>query len=256
LSLPAGFERLLLGHAVAVVRSEFAFGVRRALLGADGSRSTLHEFASRQSNARELRGRGPAYAVTLPQVAARVVVRHNRRGGLLGPVTGDLFLAPTRAPRELENSLALESLGVPTPQVVAYALYPPGGLLQRADVASREIAGGRDLAEILVSEGSPERAAALAATAALVGAMARAGALHPDLNAKNVLVTYEQAWVLDVDRVRLGHTPDSALEANLARLARSLRKWRDRSGARITDRDIADLESHALRLSGATRGQA
>ena len=53
---------------------------------------------------------------------------------------------------ELEMSLELRRLGVPTPEVVAYALYPPGGLLQRSDVCSREIAGSRDLAQILSRE--------------------------------------------------------------------------------------------------------
>jgi len=249
LSLPAGFERLLLGHAVAVARTDFAFGIRRALVGADGTRSTLHEFASRQPNARLFHGRGPAYSVTLPQASARVVVRHNRHGGLFGPLTGDLFFAPTRGPLELERSIALEELGVPTPQVVAYALYPPGGLLQRCDVATREIASGRDLADIVTRDGGPERAAALAATATLLGAMARAGVRHPDLNAKNVLVTYEQAFVLDVDRVRLGAAPEDAMDANLARLTRSLEKWRARHGARLSERDLADLGTAARRAA-------
>ncbi|MEK7246362.1 MAG: lipopolysaccharide kinase InaA family protein, partial [Pseudomonadota bacterium] len=116
--------------------------------------------------------------MALPQGGTRVVVRHNRHGGLLGPLTGDLFLAPTRAPDELEISLTLARLGVPTPEIVAYVLYPPGGLLQRSDVASKEIQSGRDLADILTSDGSPERAAAFAATAELLGSMARAGARH------------------------------------------------------------------------------
>lgn len=249
MSVPPGFERLLLGHAVAVARTDFAFSIRRALVGADGARSRLHEFAARHPSARALQGRGAAYAVTLPQAATRVVVRHNRHGGLLGSLTGDLFLAPTRAPQELNISLELSRLGVPTPDIVAYVVYPPGGLLQRSDVASKEITGGRDLAEILVRDGGPERAAAFAATAHLLAALARAGARHADLNAKNVLITYETAYVLDVDRVTLGETHDAAFEANLTRLAHSLRKWRDRFGARISERDLTDLQSTARRLA-------
>ncbi len=245
--VPAGYERLLLGHAVAVARSDYAVSIRRSLVGADGVRNTLLEYAAKQPAIRVLQGRGAAYAVALPHSTTRVVVRHNRHGGLFGRITGDLFLAPTRAPYELDMALQLSKLGVPTPDVVAFVLYPPGGLLQRADVVSVEVTGGRDLAEILVKDGSAERAAALDATARLVAALTRAGARHPDLNAKNVLVTYERAYVLDVDRVVLGGSAEDATEANLARLSRSLRKWHDRFGARISERDIAELEANARR---------
>jgi len=252
--LPPGFERLLLGHAVAVARSDVAVSVRRSLVNADGTRSTLHEYAARHPGARLLHGRGAAYAVPLPhpQSGVRVVVRHNRHGGFLAPLTGDRFFPPTRAPYELETSLALTKLGVPTPEIVAYALYPPGGLLQRSDVCSREIPTSRDLAQILTGQGSSERAAAFAATAQLVAALARAGARHQDLNAKNILLTYETAYVLDVDRVTLGGEPASALSANLMRLGRSLRKWRDQFGARVTERDISELETNSRRAMQRT----
>lgn len=244
--LPPGYERLLLGHAVAVARSDVAFSIRRSLVGADGSRCTLHEFASRQPNARSMAGRGAVYAVALPESSVRVVVRHNRHGGTLASLTGDRFLAPTRAPHELAISLELVRLGVATPDIMAYVLYPPGGILQRADVVSREIPGSRDLADIISRDGEPERAAAFAATSRLLSSLARAGARHHDLNAKNVLLTAENAYVLDVDRMTLGERPESAHQGNLARLAGSLRKWRDRFGARITEKDVADLEASAL----------
>lgn len=249
--LPSGFERLLLGHAVAVARSDVAAGIRRALVGADGTRSTLHEFAARQPNARTMQGRGAAFAVALPQGGMRVVVRHNRHGGLFGSLTGDRFLAPTRAPHELATSIALAKLGIATPEIVAYVLFPPGGLFQRSDVCSREIPASRDLAHIITRDGGPDRFAAFQATAALVASLARAGARHHDLNAKNVLLTLEKAYVLDVDRMTLGGDPHSVLEDNLARLGRSLRKWRDRFGAHVSEGDIAELESgarHALSL--------
>lgn len=243
--LPAGFERLLLGHAVAIARSDVATGLRKALVHPDGTRYTLHEFAARHPGARLLQGRGAAYAVPLADTPFRIVVRHNRHGGAFARFTGDRFLAPTRAPYELDVSLALTRLGIATPEIVAYALYPPGAWIQRSDVCSREIGGGRDLAQVLTGEGAPQRAEALAATATLVGALARVGARHHDLNAKNVLLAGARAYVLDVDRVKLGQAPDAALRANLARLERSLRKWRATSGARVTDEDILMLAERA-----------
>ena len=245
MTVPAGFERLLLGHAIAVARSDFAPHVRNALIGADGVKSTLHDFASRQAGAKPLAGRGIAYAIQLKPTKTRVVVRHNRHGGLFARMTGDRFFAPTRAPYELDVSLALAKAGIPTPQIIAYVLYPPGGILQRCDVCSVEVLHSRDLAEMLRAGTAAERSGALALAAQLVASLSRAGARHHDLNAKNILIADGRAYVLDVDRVALDVEQDSALDGNLSRLARSLRKWRDQFGAPITDSDIAAFEAKA-----------
>jgi 3-deoxy-D-manno-octulosonic acid kinase len=245
--VPSGFERLLLGHAVAVARSDVAPSIRRALVAADGTKVTLHEYAARHPTSRAYEGRGIAYACSLPSFATgRVVVRHNWHGGLFAPLTRDWFLSPTRAPHELAMAHALARLGIPTPTVMAYVLYPPGAIVQRADVCSLELSGSADLAKILSRDGEPARHGALAATSELVAQLARAGVRHHDLNAKNVLLSNGKAFVLDVDRVALGVAPDAALDANLARLTRSLRKWRDRFGAHVSEADIA-------RLNEATR---
>lgn len=251
--VPSGYERLLLGHAVAVARSDVAQSVRRSLVSADGTRCTLHEYAARHPAARVIQGREPAYAVPLPppRSTERVVVRHNRHGGLFRSLTGDLFFSPTRAPYELETSLELAKRGVPTPQVVAYALYPPGGVLQRADVCTREVPDAHDLAHVLARSNPTERTAALSATAQLVSVLSLAGARHHDLNAKNVLIARDAAYVLDVDRVTLGGSAETLLEANLSRLTRSLRKWRDRFGVRVSDQEMRDLESNARSASRA-----
>lgn len=244
--VPSGYERLLLGHAVAVARSDAASSIRRALVSADGTRATLHEYASRHPTTRAYEGRSVAYSCSLPGYqAGRVVVRHNRHGGLFAAITGDRFFSPTRAPHELEMSLALSERGIPTPPVIAYVLYPPGGVIQRADVCSMELAGGADLAKILTRDGESARTAALRATADLVGLLSREGARHHDLNAKNVLLLGSSACVLDVDRVVLGVEPERALDANLDRLARSLRKWRDRFAARVAEVDIAAFDRDA-----------
>jgi tRNA A-37 threonylcarbamoyl transferase component Bud32 len=245
MTVPAGFERLLLGHAIAVARSDFAAEIRQALVGGDGAKATLHDYASRQPGAKPLAGRGVAYAFQLKPGTTRVVVRHNRHGGMFAPLTGDRFLAPTRAPYELEVSLALGKLGISTPDILAYALYPPGGILQRSDVCSREIAAARDLADVLRTGSDAEKTAALDLTATLIAQLSQAGARHHDLNAKNVLIANGRVYVLDVDRVSLGVGRTEALRGNLARLSRSLRKWRDRFGAAVSERDISALSAKA-----------
>ena len=191
-------------------------------------------------------GRGVAYATKLPN-GARVVVRHNRHGGLFARLTGDRFLTPTRAPYELATSIRLTmSCHVATPPILAYAVYDAGPFLRRSDVVSFEIPNATDLAAVLVTGTDVERREAIHRAASLIGALSKCGARHHDLNIKNVLLMRNvhepssmQAYVLDVDRVTFGK-PGSAeiTEANIARLQRSARKWRALHGARIDEREL------------------
>lgn len=241
-ALPAGVR--------ATAREDVAEAVARAL-AAEG---TLHRWASLQPGRRALQGRGVAWSVPLPLPGGpRAVVRHNRHGGLLARLTGDRFLTPTRAPSELAISLRLGAAGVPTPAVLAYALYPAGPLLRRADVASLEIEDGGDLPWAL-GRWPGSRGALLAATARLIAQLTRAGARHPDLNVKNILLAVDdrdaRAYVLDVDRVLFGAPDDPRItEANLDRFARSVRRWHERHGAPLLD--AGELDSVARLARGA-----
>ncbi|MBC7672154.1 MAG: hypothetical protein H7247_07000, partial [Polaromonas sp.] len=116
-ALPAGYVRVTAGRNAVVVRDDLVEDARALL--ADGN---LYEAAARDLAARTLRGRGTAYAIALPVSGLRVVVRRNRHGGLLAPLTRDFFLPPTRAPRELATSLRLAAADVRTPAVVMYGV--------------------------------------------------------------------------------------------------------------------------------------
>lgn len=193
---------------------------------------TLHEWAARQPLREEMSGRGVIYSVELPGITAtQVVVRRNRHGGLLGSLTGEYFLAPTRAPFELTTSLRLAAAGIPTPEVIAYAIYPAAGILARSDVMTRRLPEGGDLPEVWKMTGKAGRDPVLAAVARLLKALAVAGAWHADLNLKNIYIAGSggalTAYLLDVDRVTFPGGSGIAVR-NLARLARSARKWRDR----------------------------
>jgi hypothetical protein len=221
-----GYEDLHADRAAGVALGECRQEIEEIL-----ALGTIYEFAERQPVARRLSGRAPVYALSLP-VSGDVVVRHSMRGGLLGRTGTDLFLPPTRALRELVNSIRLRAAGVPTPQVLAYATYTAGWMFRRADIVTREITGS-DLAS-LVAGGSDAvtRTAAIDAIARLVTGLTSAGAHHPDLNAKNILLSADEsgttvAWVLDVDRIRF-HVPGDPMitEANVRRLFRSFEKWR------------------------------
>lgn len=240
--LPAGYERVTAGRCWAVVHAD-----SRADAVAMLAEGTLYEAAARDLAARMFSGRGITYAIALPVSGTRAVVRHNRHGGLLAPLTRDLFLPPTRAPYELAVSLRLASLGVRTPDVLMYGVERVGPGLRRSDVVTREVDGGRDLSTYMISDAAAaERAAAWAAAHELVLALNAAGARHHDLNVKNILLAPLHgrlaAWVLDVDRVDFGEPgSDAVRRGNVERLLRSARKWRDVHGAVFDEEELSGL---------------
>jgi tRNA A-37 threonylcarbamoyl transferase component Bud32 len=213
---------------------------------------TLYDYASRQPDARKFTGRVPAFAITLPSGGADVVVRHSMRGGVLARTRSDLFLPPTRGLRELINALRLRIAGIPTPEVVAFVTYRAGPLFRRSDVATSEIKNGHDLAVVLHEmPAGDDRRACLEAAGRLVGSLSAIGAHHPDLNIRNVLVTWEsdhgaRAHILDVDRIRF-HTPADPMvaRANIERLERSLRKLRALGSIELSDDEIAGVQAAA-----------
>ena len=245
---PPGFVAFTVGAARAVCVDAIATDVQQAL-----RHGTLYEFAASRADARAIAGRGTAWVSSLPG-GERVVVRHNRHGGALAPLTRDLFRAPTRAPLELEISEELRRRGIPTPNILAYATYPVAPGLCRADVVTRYVAPSVDLAAVLLSDDEALRAEAWEATALLLRELSEAGVRHHDLNAKNVLLHLRgdapsTAMLLDVDRVVFGESPERALEGNMSRLFRSFRKWRSLYGARV---DESEIEALARRVREAT----
>jgi hypothetical protein len=232
-TLPGGYVPVAAEGRRGVARDWAAAVVDQIL-----DNSTLQDWAATQPARETLHGRGVVYAVTLPagtaaQPTTPVVVRRNRHGGLLRWFTREYFLRPTRAPLELAASARLAEAGVPTPELIAYAVYPATGWLARCDVMTRRLPEGAELPAAWRTANAATREALLRAVAALLEALRRAQAWHPDLNLKNIYLTGQglnrTAYVLDVDRVVFADKPDLAA-LNLNRLRQSARKWRRRWG--------------------------
>jgi 3-deoxy-D-manno-octulosonic acid kinase len=245
-AVPTGYTRFEVQDATVVARTDASAGIRDALTVC----RTLHGWASTLPGAKAYEGRATAWGARLPQTGIDIVVRHAQHGGLLAALTGDRFWYPGRAPWELEVSARLRSAGVPTPEMIAYVLYPAGPGFCRCDVATRRLPGGADFPALFAESDDETRAALLVATGVLLRALQNIGAHHPDLNARNIYVARDgsawRAYVLDVDRVRFLPPHDARVGArNFARLSRSLRKLRDRRALAVPDELIAVLAKHA-----------
>ncbi|MEO6778655.1 MAG: lipopolysaccharide kinase InaA family protein [Gemmatimonadaceae bacterium] len=245
-----GYEHVAEGGSNVLVARALAGTVREIL-----QHDTLYSYAAKDSNALIFHGRAPVYAIQLPGVSGRVAIRHVMRGGFVGRLLHDRFLPPTRVARELTAAFRLRLGGVPTPEVLAVATYPAGGFFRRADVATRFVEGSADLSAVFGdARNDLQRRPILDSIAQLLSRLAAAGAQHADLNLKNVLITSGEvgyvAHVLDVDRVHF-HVPGDPLvaRANIERLMRSLRQWRDRLAPRsnaLSDEDMSYLALAAV----------
>jgi hypothetical protein len=134
--------------------------------------------------------------------------------------------------------------------VVAAAVYPAGPFY-RGDLVTERVAGARELADVLfgadgIDIGSPLRLEALRETNRLIEAISAAGAYHPDLNVKNVLVetgsTPLRVHLLDLDRCQVGGPRTAAAGRRMRRrLLRSTAKWEARTGHRLSGHERAAL---------------
>lgn len=199
---PAGYVRVADG-VVALA------GAAQAVAAALEEAPSLARWAESRATRVVEGGRGPAWRVEL--AGQPVVVRHYRRGGWMGPLLDDRYFdRPPRPFAELAVSESLRAAGVPTPRVLAAAVYSarPG---YRADLVTEWLSPGLDLEELLRPGLYPdaERVAAVETAGRTVGRAHGAGLDHPDLRPRNLFLrplgapASWEAALLDLDRARI-----------------------------------------------------
>jgi tRNA A-37 threonylcarbamoyl transferase component Bud32 len=217
---PAGFEAVREGRLRGLARSDVA-----ALLV-----PLLRQWNSGTlPGARALvGGRGGIGAYDLaPNL--EVVLRPGRRGGWMSRVN-QRYYAGLR-PRQVVELCVTETLrqrGVPTVEVLAAAAHwvVPG--VYRGAIVTREIPLAVNLWRYLREVSPAERERVCLDAAAATRRLHDAGAIHPDLNLQNFLVSRgargREVLIIDCDRVRLRRATDLDRRVAFQRVCRSIRR--------------------------------
>lgn len=220
-----------------------------------GAGLTLHRWAAESADVISFTGRGSVHAVAAPTPgpdrSGRWVVRHYRRGGVVARYLDDRYLAAgdSRPVRELKASVEARRRGVPTPAVVAGAVYA-SGLFYRADIATEFIPDAPSLADLLFRSAPSDESnanrvdteTALYLAGRVVRRLEGTRVLHPDVSAGNILVRSRggeaeaEAYVIDLDRCNV--LPEAARYPHhfmRDRLERSLKKLGEVHSVRLSD---------------------
>ncbi len=171
----------------------------------------------------------------------RIVLRQYSHGGLLRPITGNLYFFGARSFRELALTEEIRSCGIPTiPPIGAIhhrILYP----FYQAYFLSLEIPQAIDLIQYLdglgphpTHENLSFKRKTIRSAGVLIRKFHQAGFFHSDLQLKNILVAGDQLLLIDFDRsYRKPYLSVRERTKNLLRLNRSVEKW-SRLGLPIT----------------------
>lgn len=174
-----------------------------------------------------------------------LVLKHYYRGGMVASLLKDRYLGidieKTRAFREWRLLNKMYALGLPVPQAAA-AHVKKGLLTYTADLITVEISDAATLADILAE--SSITAAQWKKIGECIASFHRHDVYHADMNARNILFSGEKAdvYLIDFDNSRFRPNSNDWKMANLARLKRSLLKFkRNDAGFNFAEADWSAL---------------
>lgn len=154
-----------------------------------------------------------------------LVVRHNRHGGLLGFLLGDLFLDGNRVHKELLLLWRLRKAEVPTLAPVA-SIGKRVGPFWKQFLITEYLQGAEDMLSFLQTTFDMKRRLTVMRRAGeVVSKMHDLGVYHGDLQLKNLLVRGGEVFVIDLDKSKqMVPLPTRIRFKNLLRLMRSVEK--------------------------------
>ena len=172
---------------------------------------------------------GRGHAVFFDHRGLSLVLKHYQRGGKMAMLLGDKYIGSScersRSFREWRLLQQMRVLGLPVPQPVA-ASCSRHGVFYRADLVTLQIKHVVTLADHLLERECDD--AGWRAIGACIRRFHDAGVFHADLNARNILfdAQHNTVHLIDFDKGRIRYLGESWKASNLARLQRSLLKFR------------------------------
>ncbi len=156
-----------------------------------------------------------------------LVLKQYLRGGMIAPLLGDRYFGVkpenTRSFREFRLLHKLQVLELPSPVPVA-ASAERSGLFFRAALVTQEIPNATPLADQLTLEALDD--AVWQDAGRCVRQFHNHDVYHADLNARNILLSENKVYLIDFDKGAFRYMGDSWKASNLARLKRSLLKFK------------------------------
>jgi 3-deoxy-D-manno-octulosonic acid kinase len=189
---------------------------------------------NRQSQSATGMASGRSHAVFFSHQGNDLVLKHYERGGKIALLLGDKYLGRqidrSRCFKEWRLLKKMRAMELPVPEPVA-AKVAVKGLFYRADLITREIKQAETLADYLLRQSLDEDK--WRAVGKCIRRFHDASVYHADLNARNILlanegqsVKGESVYLIDFDKGQFRYMSDKWKPANLARLQRSLNKFK------------------------------
>jgi len=213
-----GFESLTRGSQTVLIRPEWKPWLLDDLLGG---------FSRIEPARRRLYSHGRvAHFSYLPDGApGRVFVRQATRGGLIGTLLGGLYAGVDRPLRELRAATAARTAGVSVPEPLAVLVTRAGGLFCRFTVIAREVENAQDLLTVASTPSTARKRELVDRVADEMRRLHESGVYHADLTMKNILMSGNSVYIIDLDKAMLSSKRDERLDMmNLSRLNRSVVK--------------------------------
>ena len=184
--------------------------------------------AQRQADEQSL-AEGRGHAVFFKHQQRELVLKHYQRGGRMAALLGDKYIGVdcnrSRSFREWRLLVRMCELQLPVPTPVA-ASCTKNGMFYRADLITIKLNNVVTLADHLLA--GKFDAAGWAAVGSCIRRFHDASVYHADLNARNILLNTgsNKIYLIDFDKGGLRYLGDSWKASNLARLQRSLLKFK------------------------------